>query len=109
MLKNTRTFLADGIGASETIELKSTNAVIASAFYGVDPLGHPVKASIADDRKSLSITIVSGINALAVTLVSPVSNPETAILFQGDPDDNPLAFVTVSAKVGAGSIVIQGI
>ena len=108
MLKDTKTFLADAVGVPETISLQSQNAVIASAFYGFDAQQHPVKANIADDRKSLKITIVAGVNALVVTLTSPVDETETAVLFQGDPDDNPLDFITVSAKVGAGSILIQG-
>jgi hypothetical protein len=108
MLKDTKTFLADAVGTQETISLQSKNAVIASAFYGLDTSNHPVKATIADDRKSLNITIISGVNALVVTLASPVDDQEVVTLFQGDPDDNPLDFITVSAKVGAGSILIQG-
>lgn len=108
MLKDTKTFLADAVGTQETISLKSQNAVIASAFYGLDAQQHPVKATIAEDRKSLNITIIPGVNALVITLASQVDDEETDVLFQGDPDDNPLDFITVSAKVGAGSILIQG-
>ena len=108
MLKNTKTFIADVVGGQETISVQSRNAVIASAFYGADEQQHPVKATIAADRRSLNITVVSGLNALVVTLASPVDELEIVTLFQGDPDDNPLDFITVSAKVGAGSILIQG-
>jgi hypothetical protein len=37
-----------------------------------------------------------------------VDDEEIATLYEGDPDNNPLDYITVSGKVGAGSILIQG-
>jgi hypothetical protein len=108
MLTSTKTFFSDKTGDKETISLQSDNAVIASGYYGVDAQQHPLKATIAADRKSLKITVLNGTNALVVTLVSQVDDEEIATLYQGDPDNNPLDYITVSGKVGAGSILIQG-
>jgi hypothetical protein len=82
-------FESDSTGSGETIALQpaspatSTTAAIASAFYGNDESGHPKPALVAEDRKSVTITVVSGINSLVITLVSPNPNDETVQLCQG--------------------------
>jgi hypothetical protein len=104
-------FESDSTGSSETITLQpvspapSTNAAIASAFYGNDASGHPKPADVAPDRKSVTITVVSGINSLVITLVSPNPNDETVQLCQGS---TQLANPTVRNHSGVSAIFIKG-
>lgn len=82
-------FDSDATGANETIFLQplppatSTNATIASAFYGTDSQGAPQSASVAEDGKSLSITVLNGVNPLVITLVNPNPQDEMVRLSQG--------------------------
>ena len=105
-------FESDSTGSSETITLQPAGSatqsasVIASAFYGNDESGHPKPASVADDRKSLTITVVSGINSLVITLVSPNPQDETVQLCQGS---TQLASTTVRNHSGVSTIFIKGI
>jgi hypothetical protein len=100
-------FESDTTGATETISLKplppatSTNVSIASAVYGAPPQVVPVAA----DRKSVSIKVLDGINALVITLVSPSPNDETVQLVQGS---TQLALVTVRQHSGVSAILIKG-
>jgi hypothetical protein len=104
-------FESDSTGASETITLQpvspatTTNAAIASAFYGNDTSGHPKSADVAPDRKSVTITVVSGINSLVITLVSPNPNDETVQLCQGS---TQLANPTVRNHSGVSAVFIKG-
>lgn len=78
-------FQSDATGATETIDLKpvppatSTNATIASAFYGTPPQS----VSIATNRKSLTFTVLPGTNQLVITIVSPNPQDESVILADG--------------------------
>jgi hypothetical protein len=107
-LKQTSIFLSDVIGSDETIQLRSENATIQSALYGVDANNAPQPAKIGADKKSLTISIVAGLNALTVTLVSSSPAPETATLYQGNPDAGALADISVSGHTGSSALLIQG-
>jgi hypothetical protein len=104
-------FESDNTGATETIGLQpaspttSTAVLIASAFYGKDGSDHPKPASVAQDRKSVTITVLSGINALVITLVSPNPADETVQLCQGS---TLLATPTVRNHSGVSTILIKG-
>lgn len=104
-------FESDSTGSSETITLQplspatTTDAAIASAFYGNDDSGHPKPASVAADRKSVTITVASGINSLLVTLVSPDPDDQTVLLSQGATE---LATPTVRNHSGVSTIFIKG-
>jgi hypothetical protein len=104
-------FDSDATGSSETITVQpvspatSTNATIASAFYGTSHNGAPQPAAIAADRKSLTITVSAGMNPLVITLVSPNSNDETVQLCQGS---TMLADPTVRNHSAVSTIVING-
>jgi len=104
-------FESDATGSTETVTLQplspatSTGASIASAFYGNDASGHPKLAAVADDRKSVTITVASGINSLVITLVSPNPNDETVQLCQGS---TVLATPTVRNHSGVSAILIKG-
>lgn len=100
-------FDSDARGATETIDLKpvppatSTNAIIASAFYGTPPQPVP----IASNRKSLTISVLPGLNQLVVTLVSPSPNDESVILVGGT---TILANPTVRQHSAVSVIFIKG-
>lgn len=104
-------FDSDATTATETIVLQpvppasSTNAMIASAFYGADASGKPRPAAVAADGKSVSITVIQGINPLVITLVSPNPKDETVQLCQGA---TVLATPTVRNHSGVSTIFIQG-
>lgn len=104
-------FESDSINSTETIALQptspatSTAVLIASAFYGKDESGHPKQAAVAQDQKSVNITVVSGINSLVITLVSPNPADETVQLCQGS---TLLAAPTVSNHSGVSTILIKG-
>ena|SRR5260370_26987091 len=104
-------FESDNTGSSETISLQpaspasSTSALIASAFYGNDLGGHPNPALVAEDRKSVTITVAPGINSLVITLVSPNPNDETVELCQGS---TQLADPTVRNHSAVSTILIKG-
>ena len=99
---------ADSIGSVETIALFSSAALIASAFYGIDGSGKNVPCAVAADRKSLTITVVANTNFLTVTLFSLSAKPETATLYQGDPQEGALADIGVADHNGVGILLIQG-
>ena len=104
-------FESDTTGSTETIRLQpaspatSTNVLIASAFYGNDQNGHPQPAGVAGDRKSVTITVLSGINSLVITLVSPNPTDETVELRQGS---TLLAAPTVRNHSAVSAIFIKG-
>jgi hypothetical protein len=104
-------FDSDATGTNETIVLgpaspaTSTNAKIASAFYGTDNQGTPQPASVASDGKSLSFNVLSGINPLVITLVSPNDKDETVRLSEGDTD---LSFPVISKHSAVVTIFING-
>lgn len=104
-------FKSDTTGAVETVTLKpvapkpSTNAMIASAFYGTDASGTPKAATRAPDGKSVSFTVLSGINSLVVTIVSPDPADETVNLSQGAV---VLADPTVRNHSAVSTMLIQG-
>ena len=104
-------FDSDATGSSETITLKpvspatSTGATIASAFYGNAPNGAPQPATIATDGKSLTITVIAGMNPLVVTLVTPNPNDEIVQLCQGS---TMLADPTLRNHSAVSTIVING-
>ena len=104
-------FESDNTGSSETITLEpvspatSTNATIASVFYGTDGQGSPQPVPIAADRKSLSITVLQGVNPLVITLVSPNPNDESVLLTQGS---TKLANPTVRQHSAVSTIFIKG-
>jgi hypothetical protein len=104
-------FSSDAIGSSEIISLipvspaTSTNATIASAFYGTDEQGSPKSAAITVDRKSLSITVLKGINPLVITLVSPNPSDEIVQLSQ---DSTKLADPVISQHSAVSTIFIKG-
>lgn len=104
-------FESDATGALETVTLQpvapkpSTNAMIASAFYGKDTSGAPKAAPKAPDGKSVSFTVLSGINPLVVTIVSPDPADETVNLCQGTV---VLADPTVRNHSAVSTMLIQG-
>lgn len=99
---------ADTIGATETISLFSSAALIASATYGCDASGNALPATIAADKRSLTIKVLANQNLLTVEVVSPASKSETVVLYQGDPVDNPLATFDVDDGTGVATIQILG-
>jgi len=104
-------FESDMTGASETITLSpappntSTQAQIASAFYGQDASSTPIPAQVAADGKSVSITVLPGINSLVMTLVSPDPKTETVLIGQGD---NIFATPTIESHSGVSTLFIKG-
>jgi hypothetical protein len=104
-------FDSDATGTEETIDLgpaspaTSTNAKIASAFYGTDAQGTPQPAQVAGDGKSLSFTVLQGINPLVITLVSPNDKDETVRLSQGGTD---LSFPVISKHSAVLTMFING-
>jgi hypothetical protein len=104
-------FDSDAKGTHETITLgpaspaTSTNATIASAFYGTDSQGTPEPASISGDGKSVSFTVLDGVQALVITLVSPNPTDETVRLSQGTTD---ISFPVISRHSAVITIFING-
>lgn len=104
-------FESDATGSIETVTLQpvspaaSTNATIAGAFYGTDQKDAPNLAAVAADGKSLTFTVIAGINSLVITLVSPNSNDETVELCQGS---TQLANPTVRNHSAVSTIFIKG-
>jgi hypothetical protein len=104
-------FDSDATGANETITLgpansaNSTNATIGSAFYGTDAQGIPQAAKVSEDRKSISFTVLKGINPLLITLVSPNPKDEMVRLSQGGTD---LSFPVISRHSAVITIFING-
>lgn len=107
-LQETSLYASDVAGANETIQLQSTSAIIQNAYYGTDSSGNPKPATVAADGKSLTITILKGLNALTVALISPSLAPELVSLYQGDPKTGALATPTVSTGTGSSAIFILG-
>jgi hypothetical protein len=105
-------FESDTIGASETITLSpvppntTTQALIASAFYGTDATSTPVAATVSPDGKTVTIKVRAGINSLLMTLVSPSPASETVSLGQGS---NTFATPTITAHSGVSTLFIKGI
>lgn len=104
-------FDSDTKGTNETIILgpaspaTATNATIASAFYGTDNQGTPQPATVAADGKSLSFTVLEGIQPLLITLVSPNPKNETVRLSQGTTD---ISFPVISRHSAVVTIFING-
>lgn len=104
-------FDSDSTGETETILLEplppmtTTQATIASAFYGTDSQGTPQPAQIAASGKSLSFKVLSGINPLVITLVSP--NPVDEIV-QLTEAGTVLANPVVSRHKAVVTIFIKG-
>ncbi|MGB8477992.1 MAG: hypothetical protein WCE63_04020 [Acidobacteriaceae bacterium] len=104
-------FESDKTGNTETITLASatsgatTNALIGSAFYGKDTSGTPAAATVSADKKSVTITVLLGVNALVVTAVSPDSGLAIVQLVQGA---TVLSKFTIAGHSGVSTIFIQG-
>jgi hypothetical protein len=104
-------FDSDATGSKETIMLgpaapaTSTNATIASAFYGTDGQGTPLPVQIGADGKSLSFTVLQGIQPLVITLVSPNPQDETVRLSE---DTTDLSFPVISRHSAVITIFING-
>jgi hypothetical protein len=104
-------FDSDATGTKETITLgpaspaTSTNAKIASAFYGTDSQGTPEPALLGVDGKSVSFTVLDGVQPLVITLVSPNSADETVRLSQGTTD---ISFPVISKHSAVITIFING-
>jgi hypothetical protein len=104
-------FDSDVTGTNETINLgpaspaTSTNARIASAFYGTDNQGTPQPASVTGDGKSLSFKVLQGVNPLVITLVSPNDKDETVRLSESDTD---ISFPVISKHSAVITIFING-
>jgi hypothetical protein len=104
-------FDSDATGATETITLEplppatSTAATIASAFYGTDDQGIPQPVQIAVDGKSMSFTVLTGVNPLVITLVSPNPNDEIVQLSEGG---TVLANPVLSRHKAVFTIFIKG-
>jgi len=102
---------SDATGTTETITLEpvppatSTAATIASAFYGTDDQGAPLPVQIAGDGKSMSFTVVAGVNPLVITLVSPDTNDEIVQLSQ---DGTVLANPVLSRHKAVFTMFIKG-
>jgi hypothetical protein len=96
-------FESDTTGANETITLEpaSSEAGIASAVYG----NPPQVLQVAPDRKSVSFTVQTGVNALVITLASPNPEDETVQLMQGT---TQIAMLTVRQHSGVSAIFIKG-
>jgi hypothetical protein len=81
-------FNSDATGSQETITLEpsdpktTTQATFGPVFYGTDSQGSPQQ--IPTNDTSLTITVLKGINPLAITLVSPEKEDETVLLKQGN-------------------------
>jgi len=103
---------SDKAGSPETITLTPvppaalTNAAIAAAFYGVDASSTPIAAPVSADRKSVTISVLSGINSLVITLVSPTVADETVCLGQGA---NIFATPTIHDHTATSTIYVKGI
>jgi len=104
-LSQTGLYQSDSVGASETIGLQAKAATISSAFYGKDAAGNPIAATIAADRKSVTIKVLPGLNPLTVNLITPDPAEPPALLYQGT---TPLIFVTLDSNAGVGVIPIIG-
>lgn len=99
-------YQSDKTGTSETIKLvplppaAATQATIASAVYG-----NPNSATVAANGLSLTIPkVLSGVNSLVVTVVSPNPN-DTAALVQGT---TSFAQLTLNNHWAASTIQIYG-
>jgi hypothetical protein len=104
-LSQTGNVESDSVGAEETIGLQAQTAVISSAFYGTDTAGNPAPATVADDGKSVTITVKSGLNTLTVNLIAEDPAEPPALLFQGM---TPLLLVSFEDNGGVGAIPIVG-
>ena len=100
-LNPTSIFESDNTGTSETIMLQpaSSKATIASAVYGGELV------PVADDRKSLTFTVLKKVNPLVITLASPNPDDEMVALVQGG---TTLARPVITQHSGVSSILIQG-
>ena len=102
---------SDTTGTQETISLQpvspatSTNATFASASYGTDGSGTPQPVVITPDGKSLSITVLNGVNPLVITLISPNPDNETVQLVQGS---TLLEHVVLSRHSAVTTLFIKG-
>jgi hypothetical protein len=105
-------FESDTTGALETITLSpappntSTQARIASAFYGADATSTPISAPVAADGKSVSIKVLLGIHSLLITITSPSPTTETVLLGQGG---NTFATPTIVSHSAVSTLFIKGI
>jgi len=101
-------FDADTTGANETVNLQSQTAIIANAFYGVDSNNAPVSQKVNAGR-SVTFTVLSGVNPLVIDLVSTSPNPEVVTIYQGaDPVAGALANATVANHAGIATLLIKG-
>ncbi len=104
-------FDSDAAGTEETITLgpaspaTATNATIASAFYGTDSQGTPQAATVAVDGKSLTFTVLQGVQPLVITLVSPNPKDETVRLSQ---DTTEISLPVISRHSAVVTIFING-
>jgi hypothetical protein len=105
-------FESDNIGNVEQITLAplppatSTDALIASAFYGLNSGNVPATIPIDADRKSFSFSILPGVFALTVTVVSPDPARQDVQLCQGT---TQIDLITIQNHSGSGAVLIRGI
>ncbi len=103
---------SDTAGSAETITLTPatpetpTIATIAAAFYGADASSTPIAAPVSADRKSVTISVLPGINSLVITLVSPNVDDETVCLGQGA---NIFATPTIHDHTATSTIYVKGV
>jgi hypothetical protein len=105
-------FDSDAVGSIETITLEpvapatTTDALIATAFYGVTSAGAPVPVPIDTGGKSFSFSVQAGIFALTVTVVSPSPGTQDVQLCQGT---TQIDLLTIQSHSGSGAVLIRGI
>jgi hypothetical protein len=103
-------FETGSVDAKETIDLKSflpkSKVIIQSAFYGLDKNGDPAPAQVADDGKSVMVTVLPEIQGISLALVTPSMKTETVSL--GQPG-TVFATPTVIGGTGEGVVIIKGV
>jgi hypothetical protein len=78
-LQQTSWTLADKTGSDEKISIDASNTTVAGVSYGVDSSGAPIPVQVSPDGKSFQIKVISGLNALIVTLISP--GPDSDVVY----------------------------
>jgi hypothetical protein len=100
-------FETDQTGADETILLQAKTATISNALYGVDSNNAPIAQTVTDD--SVKFTVLNGVHALTIYLVSVDAGSEEVTIYQGaDPVTGALTNTTVVGHSGIATLLIKG-
>jgi hypothetical protein len=104
-------FDSDATGATEQITLKptapatSTSATITNVYYGMSVSSAPTPVTVDPGGQSFSITVLSGIFALTILMVSPNPQNEVVQLWQGS---TQIDEVTIRGHSGSSAVLIRG-